>query len=231
MALALAQAGADLAVLDLNAEGAEKTAAAIRGFDARVMCVRADVARREEVEAAVEKVLGTFGRLDILVNSAGMTHTTWALELDDATWERIIGVNLRGTFLCCQTVGRHMVGRREGSIINIASTAGCVGMRQKAAYTSSKGGVIQLTRALAVEWAPYMVRVNAIAPSSFETPMVRHGTAAAAPELAEHLRQLTPLGRFGRPEEIMGAVVFLASPASSMVTGHILAVDGGYLAQ
>jgi NAD(P)-dependent dehydrogenase (short-subunit alcohol dehydrogenase family) len=231
MATALARAGADVAVLDIDLRGAEETAVALRQVGARAVALHADVTQRGAVQDAQQAVLAAYGHVDELVNSAGVTHTTWATEMDDATWERVLRVNLAGTFLCCQIVGRHMVERRQGSIVNIASIAGFSGIRQKVAYNASKGGVVQVTRTLAVEWAPYNVRVNAIAPTSFDTPLVRQGTQAAAPDLLRDLLRLTPIGRKGQPEEIMGAVVFLASPASSMVTGHVLAVDGGYLAQ
>ncbi|HEY8476791.1 MAG TPA: glucose 1-dehydrogenase [Chloroflexota bacterium] len=229
MALGLARAGAAVAVLDRSEEGALAAAREIAETGVRSLPLVADVRRREEVASAVRATITELGGLDVLVNSAGLSHVTPALAIDPDLAESVLDVNLVGTFWCCQEAGRHMVEQRGGSIVNIASIYGLVGQPQKAIYAASKGGVVQLTRALAVEWAPYNVRVNAIAPCVFETPMGSR-IIAEAPEMYADVRARTPLGRFGKPEELMGAVVFLASPASTMVTGHVLAVDGGYTA-
>jgi NAD(P)-dependent dehydrogenase (short-subunit alcohol dehydrogenase family) len=168
------------------------------------------------------------GRIDVLVNSAGITVRGPAADFRAADWDRILAVNLSGVFHACQAMGRRMIARGTGSIVNIASIAGQIGLPGTIAYVASKGGVIALTRGLAVEWARHGVRVNAIAPSWFETRL--GGVIHREPEYAARAMARVPAGRMGRPDELAGAVVYLASAASGMVTGHVLNVDGGTLA-
>ncbi len=168
------------------------------------------------------------GPVDVLVNSAGITRRRPAVEFAEDDWQRVIAVNLTGVFLACQAAGRRMLERRRGRIVKIASIAGEIGLAGTIAYAASKGGVVMLTRALAVEWAAQGVRVNAIAPSWFDTDM--GGLMRREPDYAERAMRRVPMGRMGRPDELVGAVVYLASEASAMVTGHVLAVDGGTLA-
>lgn len=229
IAMGLAAAGADLAVVDLDYERADSLAneAAASGRWARGYAV--DVTDRQSVQGMVDAVLKDFGRIHILVNAAGITKLAPAVDYLEADWDRILAVNLKGVFLTCQAVGRHMIAAGGGAIVNISSVAAQSGLELTPAYCASKGGVDALTRALAIEWARYGVRVNAVAPSWFETPM--GSLIYTDPELYRSRIGRVPMGRLGQPAELVGAVVFLASPAASMVTGVILPVDGGYLAQ
>jgi NAD(P)-dependent dehydrogenase (short-subunit alcohol dehydrogenase family) len=187
-------------------------------------------------------VVKEFGRIDILLNSAGVTRRYPSEEFDEQQFDRIIDINLNGLFYACQAVGKVMIGQGGGRIINMGSIFSSTGLPESLAYSVSKGAVAQITRTLAVEWAAFGVAVNAVLPSWFETPLgnvvadrAQFYKGASKLPSAEQLRERTvgrvPLGRLGKPEEIVGATVFLASEASSMVTGHLLAVDGGFLIQ
>jgi NAD(P)-dependent dehydrogenase (short-subunit alcohol dehydrogenase family) len=219
VARAFAEAGAEVIALDRDGE-------ALAGLGREFHSIEVDVAVPESVEAAFDVI----PRVDVLVNAAGVGGWGPTEAYPDEVWRRVIDVNLTGTFTCCRVAGGRMLASGSGSIVNIASTLGLVGFPGTIAYVASKGGVVQLTRALAVEWAARGVRVNAIAPSTFETELVR-GNRPERPQVYERLLDLTPAQRFGEPHEIVGPALFLASAASSMVTGHVLAVDGGYTAQ
>jgi NAD(P)-dependent dehydrogenase (short-subunit alcohol dehydrogenase family) len=228
VAAGFADAGAFVVAADLPGSEVGDVAAEL-GPD-RARPVELDVTRREEVDGMVELALETEGRVDVLVNSAGIGARGAAADYDPELWDRVLAVNLTGTFNCCRVVGRRMLAAGAGSIINLASIGGLVGYAGSIGYQASKGGVVQITRTLAVEWASSGVRVNAIAPCTFETPVVAR-QRAAEPDLYPGMLARIPAGRFGEPEEIVGPALFLASDASSMVTGHILTVDGGYTAQ
>jgi NAD(P)-dependent dehydrogenase (short-subunit alcohol dehydrogenase family) len=220
--------GADVALVDRDAPAAVDCAQGMAAASGRrVLAFGADVSDEEQVEAAVASATEAFGRVDILVNGAGHNVRKPLVEYTQAEFDSLWQVHVRGAFLFCKAVGRGMQERRDGSIINIASIAGHVGIRQVGAYASAKGAIIQLTKTLALEMAPYGVRVNAISPGYINTPLTRQHPETTRRRIEEG----TPLGRFGRPDELVGPAIYLASSAGSFVTGFSLVVDGGWTAQ
>jgi NAD(P)-dependent dehydrogenase (short-subunit alcohol dehydrogenase family) len=225
----LAQAGADVVPVSRRREEVSKTAAEIRSMGRKAVELTADVTRRQDVQSVAESMIREMGRIDILVNSAGVTKRVPSFDVDDETWDRILNVNLKGTWLTCQIVGRVMKEQRYGRIINIASIGSFLGLHEAAPYCASKGGVAMLTRALGAEWAPCNIAVNAIAPGVFETPLNR--AIIHEPGRKASILSHTPMERFGGLEEIKGAAIFLASDSASFLTGEVLSVDGGFMAQ
>jgi 3-oxoacyl-[acyl-carrier protein] reductase len=230
--LTLAREGADLGVLDINRETASKTAKDAEAFGVRARPLIADVASQKEVESAVTELINAFGKIDILVNNAGISPKRQGMkvpfvEIDPAEWDRVIAVNLRGVFLCCRTVLPGMMERKYGKIINISSVAAKEGgIVTGAYYPASKAGILALTRSIAKEVGPLGINVNAIMPSRIVTDMA---SSLSESQLKARLSQI-PLGRFGKPEEIGEAVLFLAcDQTSSWITGATLNVSGGAL--
>jgi NAD(P)-dependent dehydrogenase (short-subunit alcohol dehydrogenase family) len=229
LAQALAAAGAQVAVAARTRDELDRVVEEIAYGSGDALAVELDVRDIDSIESAVATTVARYGKLDVLVNNAGIGTNHDALDLSPSEWDELMAVNLRGLFFVCQAAGRHMIPRGSGRIVNISSQAGQVGIVRHAAYCASKGGVEQLTRVLALEWGPHGVTVNAVAPTFIRTP----GTAERLDDpdfLADVLRRI-PAGRVGSPMDVAGPVVFLASAAAALVNGAVLTVDGGWTAQ
>lgn len=224
----LALAGADVVCTSRRREQVETAADEIESLGRRTLRIASDVGDRESMRAVLEACVGEFGKVDILVNSAGRTKRAPTADFDEDEWDAIIETNLNGTLRSCQIFGKHMLERGYGRIINIASLSSFVSLFEVAAYAASKAAVASLTKSLAIEWAKGGVNVNAIAPGVFKTDLNRQLLEES--DRGREFEMRTPMGRFGRVEELAGAAVFLASEAASFVTGEILVVDGGFLA-
>jgi NAD(P)-dependent dehydrogenase (short-subunit alcohol dehydrogenase family) len=226
IAVGLARAGARLALCARSREGLAETRAAVEAAGGEARIFEMDVLSRASVRDAVSAAVASYGRIDILVNNAGVNVRKPTLELAEEEWDRVVDTNLKGYFLVAQAVGAHMVERRSGKVINVSSIFGAVGMNNQLAYAASKGGVAQLTKVMAIEWAPHGVTVNAVGPTYFETPLV--AALRNDPERFRFINERTPMGRWGQPEELVGTIVYLAAPASDFVTGQTVYVDGGW---
>jgi NAD(P)-dependent dehydrogenase (short-subunit alcohol dehydrogenase family) len=228
LSLGLADAGADVIATARRKEQVDDTANEIEARGRQTLRVVSDVGDRGTLETLLAAVLERFGKVDILVNCAGMIKRTPTLDLPEAEWTNILNTNLTGTLRACQVFGRHMLERGYGRIINIASLNSFVALSEVAAYAASKAGVASLTRSLAVEWSKKGVTVNAVAPGVFRTDL--NAELLDSTPRGQELLMRTPMGRFGKTEELIGATVYLASDSASFVTGQILVVDGGFLA-
>ncbi len=228
IAYGLAQAGADVVATSRQPQHVEASALEIEALGRRTLRATSDVADRSSLQHVLEETVKTFGKVDILVNSAGRTKRAPTLDFSDGEWNDILDTNLTGTLRACQIFGRHMIERQYGRIINIASLSSFVALYEVAAYSASKAAVASLTKSLAVEWASHGVCVNAIAPGVFRTAL--NQKLLDETERGREFLLRTPMRRFGKVEELAGAAVFLASDAASFVTGEILVVDGGFLA-
>ena len=230
IACGLAAAGANLTIVARN-EG--KTVEAVRDiqeeFGTQVLGITADVRQEGQIRSVATKVLDTFGRIDILVNNAGMNIRRLPQDYTVAEWDEVLDTNLRGAFLCSQVVYPAMKAVGKGKIINVGSMTSIFGGAKLAPYGASKGGIVQLTRSLAVAWAPDNIQVNAILPGFINTALTLQARKDIS-DLQEHVISRTPTGRWGEPEELAGTAIFLASPAADFITGVALPVDGGYSA-
>ncbi|MBI4597799.1 MAG: 3-oxoacyl-[acyl-carrier-protein] reductase [Candidatus Omnitrophica bacterium] len=223
IALVLAGQGADVALFDVHAEQLEATTAELRGLGRRAEGFVVDVTNGAAVDEGVGKVLDKLGRIDILINNAGITKDGLLIRMDDAQWDRVLNINLKGTFLCTRAVAKHMLKQRRGRIVSIASVVGIFGNPGQANYAASKAGIIGFTKAVAKELASRGITCNAIAPGFIKTEM----TEALPEDAKQRLMSAIPLGTLGQPQDVAQAALFLVSDAARYITGHVLVVDGG----
>jgi 3-oxoacyl-[acyl-carrier protein] reductase len=223
IAVKLAEAGADIALCDLNAEWLEETAGKVKALGRRVECYGVNVAEAGSVTAGVKAIEKDFGKIDVLINNAGITKDGLLMRMSEDDWDAVLNVNLKGVFLCTKAAMRGMMKQRSGTIVNIASVIGLMGNAGQANYAASKGGVISFSKTVAKELASRNVRCNAIAPGFIRSAM----TDKLDEEIQNKMKELIPLGRFGDPEDVANVALFLASDASAYVTGQVLSTCGG----
>jgi 2-deoxy-D-gluconate 3-dehydrogenase len=230
IAIAIAEAGADCVCTELpeRMQALEPVCAEIERLGRRGLALPLRLPDLASIDSLLARVIEHTGAIDVLVNNAGVNIPRDALDVTEEDWDRVVDVNLKGSFFMSQRVGRTMKERGGGKIVNIVSQNGVVGYYKRAAYCSSKAGLVNLTRVLALEWAPFKINVNAVGPTFILTPLTQ--STFDDPVMREDLLRRIPLGRVGQPEDVVGAVVFLASPAADLVTGHTLLVDGGWTA-
>ncbi|HZE97970.1 MAG TPA: glucose 1-dehydrogenase [Planctomycetota bacterium] len=231
ISIGLAQAGADLALTELpdRLDAARETAREIEKLGKRAHVVPLDVMKLSQIGESVDAVLKHFGHLDILVNNAGVNIPKLAVDVTEADWDKVMAIDLKGVFFTTQTVAKKaLIPQGAGKVVNIASQMGVVGYKYRAAYCSAKAGVVNLSRVLAFEWAKHKITVNSVAPTFIDTPLTR--PMFEDKEFYNDVISRIPMGRLGTPEDVVGAVVYLSSPAADMVTGHTLLVDGGWTA-
>lgn len=228
LALGLIKAGAQVAITDYNLDLAKGVAAEAAGMGGKASGERLDVSDLASIEAGFSKCLDQMGGLDILVNNAGVEQVCDSLSVDETLWDKIVGINLKGAFFCSQAATKAMATSGSGSIVNVCSLTSSVGVPTAVPYTSSKSGLLGMTRALSVEWAPKGIRVNAIAPGYYRTALTE--VFFQNEEWAERMKERIPLARFGHVQDLIGATVFLCSSAAAYITGQMINIDGGYLA-
>jgi len=228
IALGLANAGADVCICARTEERVQNTSAEIEQMGKKSLGIKADVSKISDIKDSFKKIVDTFGKLDILVNAAGINKRIPSLEMTEELWDKIVDVNLKGTFFCCQEAGKIMAKHQKGKIINIGSLTSSIGIATIAPYSATKGGVLQLTKVLAIEWAQYNINVNCIGPGFFKTELTE--PLFNKPEWFEKLLDRVAIERPGFPEDLIGTAVFLASDASDFLTGELINVDGGFLA-
>ena len=230
IAVRFAEEGCAVVVADIDEEGARETAELVGEIHQEALMVKTNVAQAADAERLVSEAVKRFGAVDILINNAGVETLVPFLDLDESEWDRIVDTNLKGAFLCAQVAARHMVKeKRAGKIVNIASVNAKIALKEQTHYTSSKGGLNMLTKSMALDLAPYDIRVNAIGPGVIETKMTAQ--SLADPERRAMLLGKVPLGRVGKPRDIANAALFLVSDEASYITGTTLYVDGGWLIQ
>ena len=227
ISIGLAEAGANLVLASRNETKLEKVAEKIDAVNGKCIQAKTDVLDRDSITAMVEKTLAEFDKVDILVNNAGINLVKPFVNLTESDWDHVLDTNLKGYFMCSQIVGREMIKQKSGAIINNASVFGLRGFPNIAAYIASKGGVVQLTRALGVEWARFGIRVNCIAPGYIVTEMAKRDIESNPKILEQNLRKI-PMKRGGEPREVADTVVFMASDAASYMTGETISIDGGW---
>jgi len=228
ISLALARYGADIVICSRTLSELEKLGDEAEKLGRKVLIQQMDVTKLPEVHAMVETSIKTFDHIDILVNNAGLNIPQWAEEVTEEAWDKVFDINLKGAFFCAQAVGKVMIQQKKGKIINVSSQSGSVGLIMRSAYCASKGGLNILTKVLALEWAKHNILVNAIAPTFLETPMTK--PMLEKKEFRDYVMGNILLGRLAKFEDVIGGVIYLASEASNMVTGHILLIDGGWTA-
>jgi NAD(P)-dependent dehydrogenase (short-subunit alcohol dehydrogenase family) len=228
IALGFAKSGANIIIADYNIDSAQEIVKLIDKEEKRSLAISVDITNSESVKSMANKIISTFGAIDILINLAGVGKSIPAEETTDEEWNRVININLSGTFFCCREIGKLMIKQHKGVIVNIASMSATIVNkgRNNAHYCASKGGVKMLTKALAAQWAKYNIRVNSISPGYIQTQMTKD--FLDNPNFSPYLKSFTPMERPGKPEELVGLAIFLSSDASSFMTGSDILIDGGY---
>jgi len=228
MTLGLAEAGADLAIVSRGMPELLEVASEVEKLGRKVLPISADISNLKQANEMVEKVMNEFGRIDILVNNAGTTIRMNVEDFTEDAWDQVLALNLKGAFFCAQAVGKVMIKQEHGKIINTASLLSAIGGPKAVAYAAAKGGISQITKCMAIEWAKYNINVNAIAPGYFRTPLTQ--PLQDDPVRSSQIVSRIPMQRWGEPDDLKGIVVFLASEASDYVTGQVMFVDGGWMA-